>query len=289
MFAAEDITFLVLNGFIIMITILTLYSVTIRRILKAKKYTIMMTILLLESIVHSIATAIHFIQTHYGIPAMVVRALMQQMASLILCTISLCQAELLNYFSVIAPFWNSQRVSILQICLVLFQLVPQLPLIVKGILESVQKPSSFTETVSCFYVVENMGIKCLCEWSVSLRVLGHRVSVAQSVPILSSKSKTNSSKVSIHSTLFLVFRSDLDMRCDWNCLVYSADHVLVSFRNRNSTSEGCHDCVHLHSTKGYFFEQRRLEFDDRSTTLTVPFHPSQKNIHFRCCNHYLFY
>jgi hypothetical protein len=184
MFETEDIVFLVTNALIFLFTLYTIYLVTIRRIVRVKKYTRWMTIILLLSIVHSICTGIHYIQIQLEKNASMVRGLMQQVSSLMLCTISISQAELLNYFSVIAPFWTAKRVSMLQVVFIALQLLPQLPLIIQWILERVQNQQAhYMEQVVYIDIVEDMGIHSVCGWSLSLCILGHSLSPSKSLPL----------------------------------------------------------------------------------------------------------
>jgi hypothetical protein len=191
MFLTEDILFSITVITILFVTSSTLGLVTSRKFGMARKYTLMMSILLLLSVIHNLCMAIQFALFHSGIATDAPFAFMQPLSALVLCTLSISQAELLNYFSVIASFWNPQRVWLLQSFLMVLYLMAVLPVIAEQILRTFPNQIDFIAQVVSIDLVEGNSFDCLCKRSLFVRVLGHHVLATQSISILSTEQEND--------------------------------------------------------------------------------------------------
>jgi glucose-6-phosphate-specific signal transduction histidine kinase len=94
---------------VMIVTVIALILVLWKQVLRNQKYTRLISILLIFSLLDSIANQLHWFLTdyaHYGWVLWIVGVTVNLTGIMLM----ICQVELLSSFSPIAPFWDSKKI-----------------------------------------------------------------------------------------------------------------------------------------------------------------------------------
>jgi uncharacterized membrane protein YqjE len=132
----KDITYLVVNLSFALGSLVVLYYLLIKKVIKMKKYKRLMTATVFLSLSHSIGALWMYYLFHlnadYHFPTTITIFVWSNYVfticgNLTTLLFAITQIELLRVFSVIAPYWTPSRVSSLQWTTVIFHLIATMP------------------------------------------------------------------------------------------------------------------------------------------------------------------